>query len=82
MRAGFFSGLWPTVVKGAVNNCIRFGFYNEGARALRRARGDAPDEPLGAGMVFGLGAAAGAVSAVSLSRVTSCARKQELLLSI
>lgn len=36
LRNGFFSGLWPTVVKGAVNNCIRFGLYNETAAALRR----------------------------------------------
>ncbi|CAM9366730.1 unnamed protein product [Ectocarpus fasciculatus] len=64
LRNGFFSGLWPTVVKGAVNNCIRFGLYNETAAALRRSRGDSPDEALAAGAVFGLGAAAGAVSAV------------------
>ncbi|CAM9203956.1 unnamed protein product [Ascophyllum nodosum] len=63
-RAGFFSGLWPTVVKGALNNCIRFGLYNEVAGAVRRVRGQAADEPLGMGMVFTLGAAAGAVSAV------------------
>lgn len=36
LRRGFFSGLWPTVVKGAVNNCIRFGLYNEAAGVLRR----------------------------------------------
>ncbi|CAM9585552.1 unnamed protein product [Scytosiphon promiscuus] len=64
LRKGFFSGLWPTVLKGAVNNCIRFGLYNEAAGALRRSRGDAPDEALGTGAVFFLGAAAGAVSAV------------------
>lgn len=52
------------MVKGAVNNCIRFGIYNEAAGRLRRARGDAPDKALEPGVVFGLGAAAGAVSAV------------------
>ncbi|CAN0383589.1 unnamed protein product, partial [Laminaria digitata] len=62
LRKGFLSGLWPTVAKGAMNNCIRFGLFNEGGKALRRSRGDAPDEPLGPGAVFGLGAAAGAVS--------------------
>ena len=35
----FFSGLWPAVVKGAVNNCIRFGIYNEAAVAIRRCPG-------------------------------------------
>lgn len=66
LRAGFFSGLWPTVAKGAINNCIRFGLYNEMAGALRRTRGEAADEALGPSAAFGLGAAAGAVSAVSL----------------
>lgn len=62
---GFFSGLWPTVAKGALNNCIRFGLYNESTTVVRKSRGDAPDKPLGPGMTFTLGAAAGAVSAVS-----------------
>lgn len=62
--AGFFGGLWPTVAKGAINNCIRFGLYNEMTGALRRARGEAPDEALGPTASFGLGATAGAVSAV------------------
>jgi len=26
---GFFSGVWPTVWKGMLNNCIRFTVYNE-----------------------------------------------------
>ncbi|CAM9887852.1 unnamed protein product [Sphacelaria rigidula] len=64
LRAGFFSGLLPTVAKGAINNCIRFGLYNEMAGALRRTRGEAADEALGPSAAFGLGAAAGAVSAV------------------
>lgn len=71
LRAGFFSGLWPTVAKGAINNCIRFGLYNEAAEAFRRSRGEAPDQALGPTVAFGLGAAAGAVSAVSRS-VTIC----------
>eukprot|EP00904_Undaria_pinnatifida_P004440 jgi/Undpi1/13998/HiC_scaffold_9.g03649.m1 len=64
LRKGFFSGLWPTVVKGATNNCIRFGIVHEGAKALRRSKGDAPDQALRPGVVFGLGAAGGAISAV------------------
>ena len=65
------------MVKGALNNCIRFGLYNEVAGAVRRVRGQAADEPLGMGMVFTLGAAAGAVSAVRrplvlLSMITFC----------
>lgn len=71
-RVGFFSGLWPTVAKGALNNCIRFGLYNEAATVVRKARGDAPDKPLGPGMTFTLGAAAGAVSAVSGDPVLFC----------
>lgn len=69
---GFFSGLWPTVAKGALNNCIRFGLYNEFTTVVRKARGDAPDKPLGPGMTFTLGAVAGAVSAVSDRQVLYC----------
>ncbi|CAM9264696.1 unnamed protein product [Discosporangium mesarthrocarpum] len=64
IRAGFFGGIWPTVVKGAVNNCIRFVVYNETSKVVRKARGAETDEALGALTTFGLGAMAGAVSAV------------------
>lgn len=39
------------------------------AGALRRSRGEAADEPLGPSAAFGLGAAAGAVSAVSIEGI-------------
>lgn len=51
----------------SLRELTRNRFFSCRARSsiTKRSRGDSPDEALAAGAVFGLGAAAGAVSAVS-----------------
>ena len=64
---GLYAGLGPTVLKQAVNSCIRFATMNELTRLLSESRGGAAGSgaaPLPVHETFLLGACAGALSSV------------------
>ena len=59
LAEGFFGGTAATVLKGAVNNCIRFALYSE-LKKVFCAAGEAPDPATS----LAIGGLAGGVSAV------------------
>ena len=65
-KRGLYAGLGPTVLKQAVNSCIRFTSMNELTKIRRKSLGSSKpaSEPLAISETFVLGACAGALSAV------------------